>query len=78
MNTKLVNISRDEVEYYKILKEIYTTIIVKWNSSVAKVFIEAFNLKKENKGKMIMQKDFKAFLTKVMKIDLSSIEKDSL
>ncbi|CAI2366199.1 unnamed protein product [Moneuplotes crassus] len=78
LNTKLVTISRDDVKYYKILKEIYTTIIVKWNSSVAKVFIEAFKLKKENKGKMIMKKDFESFLTKVMKIDLNSIERDSL
>ena len=50
------------------------TIIGKWNSSVANVFVEAFKLKLHGKERKIMKREFKEFLIKVMKLDLTSIE----
>lgn len=76
LNGKITMITNYKLEYFRCLREIYMTIIGKWNSSVANVFVEAFKLKLHGKERRIFQKEFKEFLIKVMKLDLSSIEQD--
>lgn len=57
---------------------VYSTIIGKWNSSVANVFIDAFNLKEKGKDRKIFKTEMFDFVTKVMKIDLEIIDTSPL
>ena len=76
LNGKLTYIRNSHMEYYKVLRDIYATIIGKWNSSVANVFVDAFNLKLHGKDRMITRKEFREFLLKVMRIDLRHVENE--
>lgn len=83
VNGKITNISNHKLEYYRyicsflqfrLLKEVYVTIIRNWNSSVSNVFIDAFKLKTEGRERKIFRSEMKDFLTKVMRLDITYIQ----
>ena len=78
LNNKLISVPTEKLEYYIIMREIYVKIIGKWNSSVSNVFIDGFKLKTEGRERIISKAEFYTFLTQNMKIDLRSIDTDTL
>ena len=74
LSQKKIFISNIKLEYFKVIKNIYSAIISKRNSSVSKIFIAAFNLNEKGKDAPIMEDEIKDFIVNDLKISISNIE----
>ena len=67
----------NKLEYFKVIKNIYTKILSKMNSSVSKTFINAFQLIDRGKDAPIFENEIKDFIVKNLNINITKIEQKS-
>lgn len=63
----------DKIEYYKLMQQIYSTIIFKKNSTIYKTVTEVFNLEKRGKDAIIEPNELRSFITDFLAIKNNSI-----
>ena len=76
INGKRTFVRNNYLEYYKLLQEIYTTIIFKKNSTVYKIFFEIFNLATVGKKYQISALELKNAIVEDLKICIIPIKGD--